>query len=647
MGKFVARIMPDYEFSQARMELLGAHWEELKKEIMETDIGTEMVMYRFTFAVYVLEAETRDRCREILSQAFANVFPGESAPDIVIMPYDGEEEINTMLRQVLTQYYGVPAYQHLVEEIAESIPELEKNNAKNVLLHQNYLFAVDRGCGFTTLLSSLGDILHRFRIYPEDEYGSRTHYTEMAVGKETSNACGTVDDAIDFLRNHEDAREYNIAAFDISYFLEGNRKNDLRSFIKQLEAYQGDYVFAFRIPFLEKKALDEITDILSDTMLLKVVAVPPIHDTVVMEGIWNVINESRYTPETSIQEVALDKIHLEKMDGRFYGFKSAEKVAYEIILGKTRFDARTLAAGEEVKDAVIHGSDVEGLVDRKKQKATGYAALEELIGMEKITERIREIIAQVKVAITNEKLDRPSIHMRFTGAPGTGKTTVARIVGQIMREEGILRKGGFFEYTARDLIAEYVGQTAVKTATICRDSYGSVLFIDEAYALYDGEKQSNDYGKEAITTLVAEMENHRDDMLIVMAGYTDEMDTLMKANPGLRSRMPLLIDFPNYTKEQLFEIFMLMVRKHFDYTPELEAEAKRFFDELSDGYMASKEFANARFVRNLYERTWSKAALRASLAGKTDFVITKEDFIAASGDKEFSEKLETKHKLGF
>ena len=647
MSRFVARVMPDYDFSQERMNLLGKHWGVYEKELAARAIGAENIQFRYSFATFVLEAENKDKCRELLLSAWEQAFPGESRPDITIMPYDGPEEIDYMLRAVSTQYFGVSAYQHLVEELSYSVPQLEKKDAKKALLNRNYLFAIDRGCGFTTLLSSFGDVLRRYRIYPDDEYETRTHYTEMAIGKETSNACGTVDDAIDLLREHEDEKEYNIVGLDISYFLEGHRFNDLRGFIKQLEEFREKYVFAFRVPFLEKKALDEIAGVLSDTMILKVVAVPPLHNVVVMEHIWNTINDSRYSPETSIQEVALDKIHLEKMDGRFYGFKSAEKVAYEIILEKSRNDAQKLANGGEEGDEVIRGGDLEGLVDRAKQKATGYAALAELIGMEKITERIREIIAQVKVAISNEKLDRPSIHMRFTGAPGTGKTTVARIIGQIMREEGILRKGGFFEYTGRDLVAEYVGQTAVKTAAICRDSYGSVLFIDEAYSLYDGEKQSNDYGKEAITTLVSEMENHRDDMLIVMAGYTDEMDTLMKANPGLRSRMPLLIDFPNYTKEQLYEIFMLMVRKHFEYAPELEAEAKRFFDELSDGYMESREFANARFVRNLYERTWSKAALRASLAGKTDFVITKEDFIAASGDKEFSEKLETKHKLGF
>jgi SpoVK/Ycf46/Vps4 family AAA+-type ATPase len=216
-----------------------------------------------------------------------------------------------------------------------------------------------------------------------------------------------------------------------------------------------------------------------------------------------------------------------------------------------------------------------------------------------------------------------------------------------MREEGILRKGAFFEYSGRDLVAEYVGQTSVKTATICRDSYGSVLFIDEAYALYDDSHTNNDFGREAITTLISEMENHRDDMLVVMAGYTDEMETLMKANPGIRSRMPVILHFPNYTKRQLFDIFMLMVRKHFMYDVGLEEEAHKYFEALSEQYMQSKEFANARFVRNLYERTWSKAALRCSLAGKSQIVLMKEDFIAASGEKEFNEKIEVKKVVGF
>ncbi|MBP5155662.1 MAG: AAA family ATPase [Clostridia bacterium] len=319
-----------------------------------------------------------------------------------------------------------------------------------------------------------------------------------------------------------------------------------------------------------------------------------------------------------------------------------------MVLAKAAKDAERRAQGEEPQTDLLTAQDVPADPAANSSLKSGYDELNELIGMEQIADRVREIVAQVKLALKNDRLEKPCIHMRFLGHPGTGKTTVARIIGRIFREEGILRKGAFLEYSARQLCAEYVGQTAVRTASICRDAYGSVLFIDEAYALYQSDYQYNDYGKEALTTLISEMENHRDDMLVIMAGYTDDMETLMRGNAGLRSRVPYAISFPNYTKTQLYEIFMLMVRKHFDYTDEFEQVAKDYFESLSDEYIASKEFANARFVRNLYERTWSKGALRAALNGSERFALTKKDLLAASAEKEFSEKLtKEKAKIGF
>lgn len=262
--------------------------------------------------------------------------------------------------------------------------------------------------------------------------------------------------------------------------------------------------------------------------------------------------------------------------------------------------------------------------------------LSELVGSEKIVEKIKEIIAQINLSKKSNDLDAPSLHMRFVGNPGTGKTTVARIVGKILKENGVLRVGGFFEYSGRDFVGQYIGHTAPKVLSMCRDAYGSVMFIDEAYSLYrSDEKNNKDFGREALDTLIAEMENHRNDMLIIMAGYTDEMDMLMKGNIGLASRMPYTLEFPNFTREQLYEIFEKLVKKKFKYDEDLLTCAKDYFLNISDEVIKSKDFANARFVRNLFERTWGKASARAQFSDKNNIVITKDDFVRATSDKEF------------
>lgn len=220
-----------------------------------------------------------------------------------------------------------------------------------------------------------------------------------------------------------------------------------------------------------------------------------------------------------------------------------------------------------------------------------------------------------------------SYHMVFTGAPGTGKTTVARLVAKIYRELGILSKGTFIETDRSGLVAGYVGQTALKVHELVEQAVGGILFIDEAYALVNPDVP-NDFGMEAVDTLVKLMEDHRDDLIVIVAGYTEEMQSFLKCNTGLVSRFNKFIDFPDYSKEELIAILDAMADKAGLQLEESAREAVL----LSLQAKTEEEwnvFGNARGIRNLFEKIVINQAnrlVRLSAPSREDLMkIQRED----------------------
>ncbi len=239
--------------------------------------------------------------------------------------------------------------------------------------------------------------------------------------------------------------------------------------------------------------------------------------------------------------------------------------------------------------------------------------LDNLVGLENVKQQVHTLIKFIQVQQQREKHNLKttpiSYHCVFSGSPGTGKTTVARILAQIYKDLGILKKGHLIETDRSGLVGEYVGQTAVKTNKIVNSAVGGVLFIDEAYSLYS--ESAEDYGREAIATLLKRMEDERDNLVVVMAGYTEEMKQFIDINPGLRSRFNRYIDFTDYSPRELFLIFKRSVNKEdFKLTTEAENAFQKLFAKAYE--KRDRTFGNARFVRNIFEKTIERQSIRVA-----------------------------------
>ena len=260
--------------------------------------------------------------------------------------------------------------------------------------------------------------------------------------------------------------------------------------------------------------------------------------------------------------------------------------------------------------------------------------LNALIGLSSVKEEIKALASFVKVQKMREKKGMKtspiSYHCVFTGNPGTGKTTVARIVSEIYKELGILKKGHLVETDRSGLVAEYVGQTAVKTNKIIDSALDGILFIDEAYSLVDGG--ASDYGREAIATLLKRMEDDRDRLVVILAGYTDDMKRFIDSNPGLQSRFNRYIEFPDYSAEELLRIFVSMAEKYeYHLSSEALTELRYAFERSVE--TKDKNFGNGRYVRNIFEKVVENQANR--LSAETDvtaesLAIIKEEDIRSS-----------------
>lgn len=318
----------------------------------------------------------------------------------------------------------------------------------------------------------------------------------------------------------------------------------------------------------------------------------------ILKNILEIVDDVNHVPDVKRKANNVKKTLIE-----FYGYKTLQEIC---SLHKVPDDKRTL---HELLDE-----------------------LNELVGLEKVKNKVQDLIIYQKVQTLRQEKHlysvKNTLHLAFIGNPGTGKTTVARIVGRIYKCIGLLSKGHFIEVSRTDLIAGYQGQTALKVKKIVEQAKGGVLFIDEAYSITEND-QSDSYGKECLTELTKALEDYRDDLVVIVAGYTEPMNSFFDSNPGLKSRFNTFIEFDDYTPNELDEILVSMC-KHNDY--KLDEEVKKiihlYFEKESD--FKKENFANGRLVRNLYDDLVMNHARRViNLDNPSDLdlsLIKKEDF---------------------
>lgn len=287
------------------------------------------------------------------------------------------------------------------------------------------------------------------------------------------------------------------------------------------------------------------------------------------------------------------------------------KISEAVDNPKHRIEAKKVAQAVNVSLIEFYGySTIQGICKPAEEMDDDTRTLEDLldelnalVGLEKVKNKVQDLIVYQKVQKMRREKNlysvKSTLHLAFTGNPGTGKTTVARIVGRIYKRIGLLSKGHFVEVSRTDLIAGYQGQTALKVKKVIEQAKGGVLFIDEAYSITEND-HSDSYGRECLTELTKALEDYREDLVVIVAGYTEPMNKFFESNPGLKSRFNTFIEFDDYSPDELDKILISMCRNN-DYTLAEEAKEKihLYFEQQTAA--RDEDFANGRLVRNLYD----------------------------------------------
>ena len=541
------------------------------------------------------------------------------------------------LEEALNELNSLTGLDNVKKEVNKIVKYVKYEKNRNVLLgldkecvkSYHFAFLGNPGTGKTTVARLIGDIFyylgilekgHLVEVDRSDIVGKFIGETAKLTKKTIDKAMGGIlfiDEAYTLAKGGQDTNDYG--------------KEAIETLLKSMEDNRGKFTVILAGYTREMNNLMKLNPGLKSRINLDV-TFDDYSDEELLEIGKNMAEEENYEIDESGQKAFVEKLSLEKVDENFANARCARNIIEDAIREKA------FRIGDEevpIKELTTLSSEDFG-VDLSfiaKENSKEYInELDNLIGLDNVKNVVKGILNTLefnhKKREMGIKIEDISLNMIFTGNPGTGKTTVARLLGKILKSMGILKKGHMIEVTRADLVGQYVGQTALKTQEKIKEAYGGILFIDEAYSLNSGGP--NDFGKEAISTLIKEMEDNRDKLVVIMAGYKKEMKDLLDLNPGFESRINFNVEFDDYDENELLLIFKKLCKKE-KYTLSHNAY-KEIKDVLKEAVEhKDKNFGNGRYVRKLFEEIKMRQASRVinnDINEKKEVLkITSEDII--------------------
>lgn len=534
-----------------------------------------------------------------------------------------------------------------LEEVNQVADVLKTLGMVEQFLEQPLLLAMDSGWGEDEFVDAIRDTLAPY--FGVSEAVIETRLINVPKEKTSSYWEGQLEQAKHMLKFASDNKAFPIIVCDFKNHIDKLNSTAFMDYLVRYTTELKGALLIFWIPYESESIRKQVKRALSTIMPLNTIDIPPVKRDMQVEYISQFLNQKGFQLKDDCEDVLLEWLEQKEDAGELKGVQTLENMCETLIYQKI------LSNGDVNGEATsIHvcSEDVEKMIEEPNPMEDAYELMNELIGLSQLKTKIRELVAQVKLqkmlVEQGRKIESPALHMAFLGNPGTGKTTLACIIGKIFQQEGLLKIGNFYEHSGNEFLEGNVSETVRNMRKACKEAYGSIMFIDEAYGMAIGHSNGNT-GDDIVPILVEEMENHRDNLCVIFAGYEDEMEVFLKTNSGLKSRIPHVLHFPNYNREELEEIFFQMVEGTFEYEQELREMLREYLANISDEKFEEKEFSNARFVRNLYERVWGKAAYRINFSEDKEIILKEVDLQAALDEDMFADMQEKKEKkrIGF